>query len=123
MAKNKSNLWLINANGLTLIFVLVLCSTLNIASLIAHYNVRHNYEITGKGEPLDIYYLSKLGPSSLGAIEWLESQAGWQAYKYDDKKRQRFADIKSGLKNRELQNNQNWRSWTLRNHMNSSGHY
>ncbi len=118
MARAKSNLWLINANGMTLALVLILCSTLNIGSLIAHYNVRHNYEIAGKGQHLDIYYLSLLGPSSLGAIEWLEAQPQWQGYKYDDKARQRFSNIKHGLKTAETRRTQNWRSWTLRVHLN-----
>lgn len=74
LAWQKSNLWLLNVNTVAALIVLVICSGLNIGGMIANYNVRHNYQITGKGQYLDLFYLGSLGPDALPALEWLSHQ-------------------------------------------------
>lgn len=70
----RSNLWLINANALTLLTVLYLCCFIPLGSLIAHYNVRHNLEVAGKGHMLDLGYLQKIGADALPALEWYQGR-------------------------------------------------
>ena len=36
---------------------------------IAFYNVRHAYEVTGDGTPLDLYYVNDLGPDAIPALD------------------------------------------------------
>ncbi len=110
MVKRKSNLWLINANSLTLAFVLMSCSTLNMGGIIAHYNVRHNQEVSGVGRVLDISYLAELGPSSIPAITWLEEQK--PAYRDNEY----LQTIKRRLHNKLAFSQENWREWTFQNH-------
>ena len=70
----RSNIWLINANALTLITVLYLCAFVNFAGIIAWYNVRHCREVTGHGATLDVRYLRILGPEALPALQWLQNE-------------------------------------------------
>jgi hypothetical protein len=45
----KSGRWLINANALAATVLLYIAAFLDLSGLVAHYNVRHAYEITGRG--------------------------------------------------------------------------
>ncbi len=58
----KSNLWLINANGLTLCGMLVFACFVNFGRIIADYNVHHCREIAGVGPTLDTGYLAQGSP-------------------------------------------------------------
>ena len=103
MAFARSNTWLINANGLALLLVLYACSAANLGGIIADYNVRHCREMTGQGNPLDIGYLDEIGPASLPALLWFESQG--------PKK------IPTTLKFRLDEQQKNWRSWTFQGYL------
>ncbi len=65
---NKSNTWLINANVLTLLGVLYVTSFVNIGGIIAHHNVIHAREISGKGAFLDVPYLEGIGSAAIPAL-------------------------------------------------------
>lgn len=69
IALNRSNRWLVSANLIALTIVLYTCSLVNFDAFIADYNVAHSREISGRGMPIDIYYLAQLGPQALPAIE------------------------------------------------------
>ena len=56
-------------NLITLTATLYFCSLINLAPLIADYNVRHSAEAAGKGVRLDTNYLLSLGPQALPAID------------------------------------------------------
>ena len=66
---NRSNEWLIRANLITLTATLYTCSLINLAPMIAQYNVRHGWEASGKGSAIDMNYLFRLGPQALPAID------------------------------------------------------
>jgi hypothetical protein len=69
IALDRSNRWLVSANLIALTIVLYSCSLVNFDALIVDYNVAHSREVSGKGMPIDIYYLVQLGPQALPAIE------------------------------------------------------
>ena len=66
---NRSNEWLIRANLITLTATLYICSLINLAPMIAEYNVSHGWEASGKGSAIDMNYLFRLGPQALPAID------------------------------------------------------
>lgn len=103
----QSNQWLINANVLTLLAVLYACAWLDVSGCVARYNVRHCHEYRGAGPNLDLNYLSRLGPSAMPALQWMENNAPDDAFKY------RVNETLACL-NAELQTKlANWRGWTL----------
>jgi len=74
--KSYTNTWLINVNTVTLAAVLFVCCFINFDGIIAGYNVRHCREAGGKGPPVDLQYLKHLGPESLPALIWLDTNYG-----------------------------------------------
>jgi hypothetical protein len=104
---NKANTWLINMNAAILLVVLYLCSGINIASVIAHYNVRHNCLISGEGSCLDIAYLSELGPAALPAIRWLQQQDNIRLPRVE------LTDLENAMQNHLRTDMSFWRSWTF----------
>lgn len=108
---NKSNLWLVNANGLMLLTVLYLCSFVPFKQYIADYNAAHNREIAGKGSNLDVYYLYELGYTSLPAFEQLlkNPSLGQETREY--------VQLYHSWLLHDLQNaHANWRGWTGQTH-------
>ena len=69
IALNRSNEWLIRANGIVLAATLYVCSLVNFSAVIADYNVDHSREVAGKGIQVDMNYLLHLGPQALPAID------------------------------------------------------
>ena len=69
IALQHSNRWLILANLTTLTLVAYICMFVNFAAVIANYNVAHSREIAGQGVHLDFWYLVRLGPQALPAID------------------------------------------------------
>jgi hypothetical protein len=76
IALNRSNAWLVMSNVAVLSIVLWGVAWTDIRSYIAFYNVRHSFEVTGVGVPLDLYYIRELGPSAVPAIDELLVTAG-----------------------------------------------
>ncbi|PDT04263.1 hypothetical protein CO666_10305 [Rhizobium chutanense] len=66
---NRSNEWLIAANLVSLISVLYVSAFVDFPDVIARFNVAHSQESSHEGPPLDIYYLSTLGPSAIPALD------------------------------------------------------
>lgn len=72
----RSHRWLLNVNTLTLLLVLYGCCFVDFNGIIAWYNVLHSREVTGQGQPLDIYYFEEqLGVSAIPALKWFEKKA------------------------------------------------
>jgi len=64
----RSNIWLLNINGTTLLMVLISCTFINIGSVIAQFNVEHCREVNRRGPALDLKYLEEIGTASLPAL-------------------------------------------------------
>jgi hypothetical protein len=69
IALGRSNRWLVGMNVAALAVTLYAVNLVNLPAVIANYNVEHSREISGKGSPLDAYYLLSLGPHALPAID------------------------------------------------------
>jgi hypothetical protein len=61
----KSARWLINANALAALLVLVPCCVIDLDAIAARWNVRHAREVGGKAAPIDLCYLENLGAAAL----------------------------------------------------------
>lgn len=99
----KSGRWLINANALAAVTLLYVTAFVDLSGLIAQYNVRHAYEVTGRGVHLDISYLNQLGPASLPALDWYVARPEHQLYA-DEVRERLYQDLVAGQ--------QDWRRWT-----------
>ena len=75
IALNRSNSWLVMSNMAVLSVVLWGVAWTDIRSYIAFYNIRHSFEVTGVGVPLDLYYMRELGPAAVPAIDELLATA------------------------------------------------
>ena len=109
IAWTRSNIWLININGITLFSVLILCTFTNLGGLIAQFNVEHCKEIRGKGPVLDLKYMREIGSASLPALNWFQQ--------YGRRYNQKMLQV--GKLERDLRNTLNkelkeWRTWTFR---------
>jgi len=69
IALTKSSEWLLSANLVTLSATLYACCFVNFAALIANYNVDHSREMTGRGVPIDIWYVRSLGAGAFPALD------------------------------------------------------
>jgi hypothetical protein len=69
IALNRTNSWLVMSNMAVLSVVLWGVAWIDFKSFIAFYNVRHSYEVTGKGVSIDQWYMSELGPDAIPAID------------------------------------------------------
>ncbi|MEO7222299.1 MAG: DUF4173 domain-containing protein [Devosia sp.] len=69
IALNRPNKWLVMCNLAALSLTFWIAAVIDIKSVIAFYNVRHAYEVTGHGVRLDYYYMSELGPAAIPALD------------------------------------------------------
>jgi hypothetical protein len=72
IVKEKGSRWLINANMLAAAVVLSFLSAVDTGAIAAAWNVTHAREVGGRGEPLDLCYLRRLGSSALVPLAQLE---------------------------------------------------
>lgn len=107
IARDKSNIWLINANAIILVVILYICSVLNIGSIVANYNVRHSYEVTGNGVRLDTDYLGEIGTDALPALKWFREQGVVKGF-------QPGPGVENYLIDMLDSHRKNWRAWTVR---------
>jgi hypothetical protein len=110
MARNKSYIWLVNVNIIITACVIYVCSIINIGGIIANYNVRHSYELTGKGAMMDWNYLYEIGTDSLPAINWFKENTSYQG-------NQSVEWVEKSLKNQLYKNLSDWRSWTFKEYL------
>jgi hypothetical protein len=69
IALRRSNGWLVAANLTTLAAMLYAVSVVDTRALIAWYNVGHSFEMTGKGQRLDLYQMGDLGWTAMPALD------------------------------------------------------
>jgi hypothetical protein len=104
--KRLSNRWLVTSNLVALAVTVWGCSFVDFSAMIAQFNIENSRELGGKGQPLDLYYLSDLGPSAIPAITWYLDHADNPATDYDLLAGNMAADF--------LARPEDWRSWTFR---------
>lgn len=131
----QNNRWLIQGNTISAAVVLYACCFVNFDGLIADYNVRHCREvIIGATDvpddasnddgalpaPIDLAYLSRLGPEALLAVNWLAQQVE-QGVVTDQNQAIKLRSDLRRLQNRLtlvlFDRTDNWRGWTLRRAM------
>jgi hypothetical protein len=71
IALDRSNRWLVWGNVAALAVTLYVCSLIDFFGLIASYNVKHSWEMSGSSQSVDVSYLCGLGPTALPAIDVL----------------------------------------------------
>lgn len=107
---NRSNEWLIAANLASLISVLYVSAFVDFPDVIARFNVAHSQEISHEGPPLDIYYLSTLGPSAIPALDLhIRALPEYRADKISEAQL-----IRGSLLWKFEHRPRDWRSWSFR---------
>jgi hypothetical protein len=107
----RSNIWLLNINGATLLMVLMTCTFINLGSMIAQFNVQHCKEVNGKGPALDLKYLKEIGTASLPALGWFQQHGNPYNYKMS-----KAIQLEGSLRNTLRQELREWRTWTFRSY-------
>lgn len=107
----RSNIWLLNANGISLLIVLMMCTFINLGSVIAQFNVEHCKEVNTNGPSLDLNYLREIGTASLPALSWFQQHGGPYSYKIS-----RVIKLERNLRNTLRQELGEWRTWTFRSY-------
>lgn len=97
--------WLVSANALALALTLYAYSFIDTAAIIAHYNLRHSYEMRGEGPAIDSGYLFSLGPSVVPALDRYAPQG------VDG---EIVAARRAMLAQQHLSSPTDWRSWSFR---------
>jgi hypothetical protein len=120
IALGRTNKWLVMSNMAVLSVTLWGVALVDIRSFIAHYNVQHSYEVTGHGVPLDLYYMSDLGPAAIPALDDYLTTAKFAG----DEGRTMFSILRNELTARVIHARsapsdvhafaQDWRGWTWR---------
>jgi hypothetical protein len=111
IALRRSNEWLISRNVATLLTVLYLCAYFDFSGFIARFNVENSAEVSQLGTPLDFYYLNKLGPSAIPAIDIYVAKVPGHDWRHEMAKRMR-----DRLATRFAMRSLDWRSWNYRDH-------
>jgi hypothetical protein len=106
----RSNEWLIATNLASLIAVLYISAFIDFPAFIARFNVVHSQEISFEGPPLDINYLSSLGPSAIPALDLYLLKLPTHMV---DKMREAQA-IRYYLARDFERRPRDWRNWTFR---------
>ncbi|HEX8624996.1 MAG TPA: DUF4173 domain-containing protein [Allosphingosinicella sp.] len=107
--RGKSGPWLINANLAAALLALAACSMVDLGAMAARWNVRHAREVGGAGVPLDLCYLSALGPSALLPLIELESRPIGPRF------RERVSWTRNLIMDRLATSQGVWHGWTFRN--------
>ncbi|WP_304655132.1 DUF4153 domain-containing protein [Neorhizobium galegae] len=107
---SQSNRWLIGTNIAVLASVLYLSAFIDFSAFIARFNVTHSLELSHEGVPLDIDYLSSLGPSAIPALDLYLSALPYEAI---DKTR-RALSVRQSLADGFEHRSDDWRSWNFR---------
>ncbi|MDH5763991.1 MAG: DUF4173 domain-containing protein [Nitrospinota bacterium] len=106
---SRSNTWMINLNGFTLLAVLMICAFINLGGVIARFNVEHCKEVRGRGPALDLQYLKEIGLASLPALHWYQQHGHQNNYTMS-----RVLKLDRDLQHSLGQELEDWRTWTFR---------
>ena len=103
-----SGRWLINANALAALAVLMVGSVVDLSAAAATYNVAHAREGGGDGAPLDLCYLSRAGDSSVLPLIALEARPLSPAL------RQQVVRLRSDAVAALRRDQADWQGWSWR---------
>ncbi|HTU12054.1 MAG TPA: DUF4173 domain-containing protein [Allosphingosinicella sp.] len=109
LLRAKSAAWLINANMLAALLVLTGCTVVDLDRMAAGWNVRHAREVGGRGVPLDLCYLNRLGSSALLPLLELETRPDLPA-----ELRDRVQWVREKALRALSETQADWHGWTLR---------
>ena len=106
--RDKPNSWLIGLNAAALALTLYACCFLNVADLVARYNLAHCREVAQTGPHLDRAYLRDLGPRAIPAID------AWRG-RFEETATDQLAidHIRKGLVEKAARRSGDWRNLTL----------
>ena len=120
IALGRTNKWLVMSNLTVLSLTFWGVALVDIQSIVAHYNVRHSYEVAGHGVPLDLYYMSDLGEAAIPALDEYLTTAKFAT----PEQRTAFSVLRGELTDRVIYANfatkdvhrhaQDWREWNWR---------
>ncbi len=125
LAKQHSNIWLINRNFMALMVTLYLCSFVNFGGMIAEYNITHSKQVAGVGKVLDVYYLTEnVGIEALPILVKYENKLYPNKVLCDPLSDNRCHGVKARFKHAAIQKMarrleyqmKGWRSWSFRKH-------
>ena len=103
---NRSAAWLINANALAAVTVLVTASVVDLGAVAATWNVRTALKMGKAGPPRDLCYMGLLGPSSLVSLAKLEQHAR------EPQLRDRLTYLRWERQTETADAQADWRLWT-----------
>jgi len=106
---NRSARWLVNANAAAAALVLLTSTAVDFGAIAAGWNVRHAREVGGAGQPIDLCYLNRLGPSALLPVIDFERRVKAPAV------RDRATWVRSVLLTRLEDAQADWHRWSWRN--------
>lgn len=104
----KNNVWLVNANLVTLFVSLLLCCFIDFRGMVADYNVRQCRENVSA---VDLGYLGELGVNALPAVELLRSLEGKMS-----PEQQRMLNMIRNKLIIVLSEDRGWQAWTWRSY-------
>lgn len=123
LAFGRSARWLVGSNLLALAVALYAVTLVDVAALVARYNVADSREFTGLGAPLDRSYLCRLGGSALPAIDaFLERRRSAAAPGTEDwtaplpPAEDHLTDCALQIRQAFAERPTDWRGWTFREH-------
>jgi Domain of unknown function (DUF4173) len=103
----RSNAWLISANAVVLVLTIYVCSFVNFANLVASYNVAHARDSASAGHPIDLTYVTALGPQAIPAIDRYLAANPLMNPGY-------FRRHRDWLAAQHARETRSWRAWTFR---------
>ena len=103
-----SGRWLINANALAALGVLLVGSVVDLSATAATYNVAHASDAGGDGAPLDLCYLTWSGNSSVLPLIALEARP------LSPTLRQQVVWLRTDAVSKLRRDQADWRGWTWR---------
>jgi len=103
---DKNARWLINANALAALAVLIPSSFIDIQAIAAQWNVRHAREVGGRGQQIDLCYLGSMGTPALLPLIELEQKP------LPAELRDRVAHVRGDALYRLIAEQSHWWSWT-----------
>ncbi|RYE09929.1 MAG: DUF4173 domain-containing protein [Hyphomicrobiales bacterium] len=106
---DRTNKWLVVSNLAVLTATLWAVSWVDLQGFIAQYNVRHAYEVTGEGVPLDFYHTADLGAAAVPALDEFLSTARHAS----DSTLKEFRLLREELASRAVVD-EGWRNWSWR---------
>lgn len=106
----RSNEWLVALSCAALAATLFVSALTDIPTFVARFNVTHSWELSGEGLPLDLIYLSRLGPAAIPALDaYMDTTDATPA-----RNTALARSIRNRLARAAISRNDDWRGWTFR---------